>query len=119
MPTSGPADPAMRAEKPRCPRCDCRYAWGTTVCPRCHVGLELFDATAAPRQTTVFETADPLSSELVAGLLEAHGIPCRILGGGDIAHGGLGLRFVCVPAEQEAAAQAILDAEIGREPEAG
>jgi hypothetical protein len=95
------------------------FPWGTTVCPRCHVGLELPGARPAdePPQL-VFETWDRASADIVAGLLEAHGVPCQVRGDHDSIHAGLGslgVLRVLVRAADERRAQEILDAEIGRE----
>ena len=103
----------------RCPRCRREYPWGTTACPACHVGLELFaPVSPAPPDTAVFQTGDRPSADIVAGLLAAHGIPCTIRGTSDLVHvvlGRAGTWWVLVPAADEAQAQEILDAEIGRE----
>lgn len=103
----------------RCPRCRREYPWGTTACPACHVGLELFaPVSPASPDTAVFQTGDRPSADIVAGLLAAHGIPSIIRGPSDLVHivlGRAGTWWVLVPAAEEAQAQEILDAEIGRE----
>lgn len=105
----------------RCPSCRREYAWGTTVCPACHVALNLLgDRRPAAPDVIVFETGDRPSADIVAGLLAAHGVSCAIRGTADGAHVGLGWSGfwrVLVRAADEARAQAILDAEIGREAE--
>jgi hypothetical protein len=66
----------------------------------------------------VFQTGDRPSADIVAGLLAAHGIPSIIRGPSDLVHvvlGRAGTWWVLVPAVEEAQAQEILDAEIGRE----
>ena len=102
----------------RCTRCARTYAWGTTVCPACHVGLDSIGTGLRPaREALIFETGDQMSAEIVASLLSAHEVPCTLRGSGDAAHFGLaraGWWRVLVPADDEARAQAILDAEIGR-----
>lgn len=103
----------------QCPRCRREYPWGTTTCPVCHVGLELFapSRTVMP-DTPVFETGDRPSADIVAGLLGTQGIPCTIRGTDGILHAVLGRSgswWVLVPAADAARAQEILDAEIGRE----
>jgi hypothetical protein len=103
----------------RCPQCGREYAWGTTVCSACHVGLDLsstFDAVGP--DVVVFETGDRPSADIVAGLLTVHGLPCVIRGTDDTLHVGLGRAGywrVWVRATDEPYAQEILDAEIGRE----
>ncbi|MBI4537853.1 MAG: DUF2007 domain-containing protein [candidate division NC10 bacterium] len=65
----------------------------------------------------MFETWDRSSADIVAALLEAHGIPCLVRGDHDSIHAGLGslgVLRVLVPVTDEARAQEILDAEIGR-----
>jgi hypothetical protein len=66
----------------------------------------------------VFETGDRPSADIVAGLLTAHGVACAIRGTDDRLHvrlWGAGYWRVLVYARDEASAQEILDAEIGRE----
>jgi len=103
----------------RCPRCRREYPWGTTACPICHVGLELFaPVRPTPPDIAVFQTGDRPSADIVAGLLAAHGIPSTIRGTSDLVHvvlGRAGTWWVLVPAADEAQAQEILDVEIGRE----
>lgn len=103
----------------RCPRCGAAYPWGTTVCPACHVGLELGRPERLDRPTAlVFETWDRPSVDIVVSLLEAHGVRCLVRGTQDTTHFGIGpANFwrVFVPASDEQRAQEILDAEIGRE----
>jgi hypothetical protein len=68
----------------------------------------------------VFETGDRPSADIVAGLLTAQGIPCAIRGTDDRLRVGLGWAgywWVLVQASDEARAQEILDAEIGRQAE--
>jgi hypothetical protein len=88
------------------------------VCPHCHVGLELPGAPSAEEPLRlVFETWDRASADIVAGLLESHGIRCRVRGDHDSIHAGLGslgVLRVLVWAADEPQAQEILDAEIGR-----
>jgi hypothetical protein len=107
----------MSAVEGRCPSCQKRYAWGTTVCPDCHVGLELSGGRAPEEPTRlVFETWDRSSADIVAGLLEAHDIPCLVRGDHDSIHAGLGslgVLRVLVLARDESRAQEVLDAEIG------
>jgi len=103
----------------RCPSCRREYPWGTTVCPSCHVALELVrgPAPAAP-EVIVFETGNRPSADIVAGLLAAHGLDCAIRGTDDGVHAGLwwsGYWHVLVRAADELRAQAILDTEIGHE----
>lgn len=109
----------MRARESRCPRCARKYPWGTTVCPDCHVGLELTaDPPPVAPNVVVFETGDRPSADIVAGLLTAHGLPCVIRGTDDrLRIGPWWPEFwrVFVRASDEAKAQEILDAEIGRE----
>jgi hypothetical protein len=109
----------MARRDPRCPRCATVYAWGTTVCPRCHVGLDLLAARPEERPTAlVFESWDRPSVDIVVSLLEAHGVPCLVRGTHDTVHFGIGpANFwrVFVPTSDEPRAQEILDAEIGRE----
>jgi hypothetical protein len=72
----------------------------------------------ASPDTAVFQTGDRPSADIVAGLLAAHGIPSIIRGPSDLVHvvlGRVGTWWVLVPAAEEAQAQEILDAEIGRE----
>ncbi len=109
----------MLGRRGRCPACHRRYPWGATVCPTCHVALDLAGspATAAP-DVVVFETGDRASADIVAGLLTAHGLACAIRGTGDGVHTGLafaGYWHVLVRAADEPQAQAVLDAEIGGE----
>jgi Putative prokaryotic signal transducing protein len=105
----------------RCPRCGRAYPWGTTVCPTCHVALDLAsDPPVAAPAVVVFQTGDRPSADIVAGLLMAHGLSCAIRGTDDAAHGvsgWTGYWHVVVRNADEATAQAILDAEIGREAE--
>jgi hypothetical protein len=105
----------------RCPSCGRQYTWGATVCPACHVGLDLSQSpTSASPEVAVFETGDRPSADIVAGLLSVHDLPCVIRGTDDALHAGLGRTGywrVWVRAADEASAQAILDAEIGREAE--
>ena len=108
----------MPPRDPRCTRCARTYAWGTTVCPVCHVGLDL-TGTGLPRasEVPVFETGDGTSAEIVVSLLSAHEVPCTLRKSGEAAHFGLGRTGwwrVLVQAADETRAQAILDAEIGR-----
>lgn len=107
---------------PQCPRCRRRYPWGSTVCPDCHVALDLFVEPAPDRPPVpVFETSDRASVDIVAGLLETNGVGTWILGHEDPIHFGIGpsgFWRVCVRPEDEPRAQAILDAEIGADPEA-
>jgi hypothetical protein len=95
------------------------YPWGTTVCPACHVGLDLSGAQAEERPATlIFETWDRPSAGIVTALLEAHGVACLVRGTQDTIHFGIGpANFwrVFVRAVDEPRAQEILDAEIGRE----
>lgn len=103
----------------RCPRCHITYPWGTTVCPTCHVGLQLpGDETRERPATLIFETCDRPSVDIVVSLLEARGVPCLVRGTGDTTLFGIGpANFwrVFVRASDEHEAQEILDAEIGRE----
>ena len=105
----------------RCPSCRRQYPWGTTVCPACHVALELVRSpTPAAPEVIVFETGDRASADIVAGLLNAHGLPCVIRGtdgGGHVGIGWSGYWHVLVRVADEPQAQAILDAEIGGEAE--
>jgi hypothetical protein len=109
----------MFRRRGRCPSCRRHYPWGTTVCPVCHVGLDLAGGPApAPPEAIVFETGDRASADIVAGLLAAHGLVCAIRGSDDGLHGGFswsGYWHVLVRAADEPRAQAILDAEIGGE----
>ena len=110
----------MARQLPRCPRCRKGFPWGTTVCPGCHIGLEVFASGGLLQETAVFETADRPSADIVAGLLTAHGVPCTIRGTDNLSHMGMGrtgLWRVFVASAEEPAAQEILDAEIGREEE--
>jgi hypothetical protein len=106
----------------RCPRCAVTYPWGTTVCPACHVGLDLAGGGSGERPTTlIFEAWGRPSVDVVVSLLEAHGVPCLVRGTHDSTHFGIGpANFwrVFVRAADEPRAQDILDAEIGREDEA-
>jgi hypothetical protein len=83
------------------------------------VALDLLaDPRPAALDVVVFETGDRPSADIVAGLLAAHGISTAIRGTADGAHAGLwwsGYWHVVVRAADEARAQTILDAEIGRE----
>jgi hypothetical protein len=102
----------------RCPGCARTYAWGTTVCPVCHVGLDFTGPGLRPApEVLIFETGDQMSAEIVIALLSAHEVPCTLRGSGDAAHFGLGRagwwRVLVLP-EDEELAQEILDAEIGR-----
>jgi len=111
----------MPSQNARCPRCERTYPWGTTVCPACHVGLDLNtdEAREAP-VALVFETWDRPSVDMVVSLLEAHGVSCLVRGTHDTTHFGIGpANFwrVFVRASDEQQAQEILDAEIGREDE--
>ena len=105
----------------RCPRCTATYPWGTTVCPACHVALEMAGSETESRPTVrIFETWDRPSADIVAGLLEANGVTCLVRGTADATHFGIGppgFWRVYVQASDEARAQEILDAEIGREEE--
>jgi len=111
----------MSRQGGRCSSCRRQYPGGTTVCPACHVALDLFGGPPpAASEVVVFETGDRLSADIVAGLLAAHGLACAIRGTNDGVHVGLwwsGYWHVLVRAVDEAQAQAILDAEIGREAE--
>jgi hypothetical protein len=106
----------MFRRRGRCPSCRREYPWGTTVCPACHLALDLArnPAPTAP-DAVVFETGDRASADIVAGLLTAHGLVCAIRGTDDGVHVGLasGYWHVLVRAADEPRAQAILDAEIG------
>jgi hypothetical protein len=109
----------MSKRTARCPRCRLAYTWGATVCPACHVALDLFSdpAPGAPA-VAVFETGDHASADIVAGLLGAHGLACAIRGTDDAVHVGrwwAGYWHILVRSADAAQAQAILDAEIGRE----
>jgi len=76
------------------------------------------DAPAAAPDVVVFETGDRPSADIVAGLLAAHGLTCVIRGTDNrlnIALRWAGYWRVLVRADDEARAQEILDAEIGRE----
>jgi len=78
------------------------------------------DPPVAAPAVVVFETGDRPSADIVAGLLTAHGLSCAIRGTDDAVHGGSGWTgywHVVVRNADEATAQAILDAEIGREAE--
>jgi len=82
------------------------------------VGLELPGSRAADEPLRLlFETWDRASADIVASLLEAHGIRCLVRGDHDSIHAGLGslgVLRVLVGAADEPQAQEILDAEIGR-----
>ena len=112
----------MPHAKARCPRCSATYPYGTTVCPSCHVALELPGSEGeSPRTILVFETWDRPSADIVVGLLESNDVPCLLRGTADTTHFGIGppgFWRVYVRATDETRAQEILDAEIGRE-EAG
>jgi hypothetical protein len=107
----------MSRSEPRCPRCVRTYPWGTTVCPACHVGLDLSGVGGRPSpEVVVFETGDRTSADIVVSLLRAHGVACDQRGIGESVHLGLGRTGswrVLVLAADEALAQSILDAEIG------
>lgn len=109
----------MARSEGRCPRCGAQYPWGTTVCPACHVALDLAGRGATERPAAlVFESWDRPSVDVVVALLEAHGVPCLVRGTQDATHFGIGpANFwrVFVRAADEPMAQEILDAEIGRE----
>lgn len=109
----------MARQGGRCPRCHATYAWGVTVCPACHVSLDLTGGETRERPTAlIFETWDRPSVDVVVSLLEAHGLPCLVRGTQDTTHFGIGpTNFwrVFVRASDERMAQEILDAEIGRE----
>ena len=109
----------MARRDARCPQCHASYPWGTTVCPACHVGLDLLGGEPRARPTAlIFETWDRHSVEVVVSLLEAHGVPCLVRGSDDTMHFGMGpLNFwrIFVQASDEPVVQDILDAEIGRE----
>ena len=112
----------MFGRRGRCPSCHRRYPWGTTVCPICHVALDLAGSPAATApDVVVFETGHRASADIVAGLLAAHGLACAVRGTDDGVHAGLswsGYWHVLVRAADEPQAQAVLDAEIGGEAEA-
>ena len=109
----------MARHNPRCPRCEQTYPWGTTVCPTCHVGLDLSGGEVRePPMALIFETRDRPSVDMVVSLLKAHGVTCLVRGIHDTMHFGIGpANFwrVFVRASDEQSAQEILDAEIGRE----
>jgi hypothetical protein len=109
----------MARRDARCPQCHAVYSWGTTVCPACHVGLDLSGGKPRGRPTVlIFETWDRPSADVVASLLEANGVPCLVRGSEDAMHFGIGpadFWRVFVQASDEPVAQEILDAEIGRE----
>ena len=68
----------------------------------------------------IFETWDRPSADIVVGLLEANGVTCLVRGTADTTHFGIGppgFWRVYGRASDEARAQEILDAEIGREEE--
>ena len=72
----------MARRDARCPQCHASYPWGTTVCPACHVGLDLLGGEPRARPTAlIFETWDRPSVDVVVSLLEAHGLRCLILRG--------------------------------------
>jgi hypothetical protein len=102
-----------------CPRCHARYPWGTTVCPTCHVSLELSGNQSRARPSAlIFESWDRPSVDVVVSLLEAHGVPCLVRGSENTTHFGIGPASfwrIFVPASDEQTAQEILDAEIGRD----
>ncbi len=109
----------MARRDARCPQCTTIYPWGTTVCPSCHVGLELPGGEPQGRPTVlIFETWDRPSVDVVVSLLEAHGVPCLVRGSMDTMHFGIGptgfWRVFVLPSDEQVA-QEILDAEIGRE----
>ncbi|MBI2162844.1 MAG: DUF2007 domain-containing protein [candidate division NC10 bacterium] len=109
----------MSRPEARCPQCAAAYPWGTTVCPTCHVGLELTGSAVRQRPTAlIFETWDRPSVDVVVSLLEAHGVSCLVRGTGDTIHFGIGPASfwrVFVRPSDERFAQEILDAEIGQE----
>ncbi len=109
----------MTRHAARCPQCGATYPWGTTVCPSCHVSLELTGRERPqPHTVLIFETWDRPSADVVVALLEVHGVTCLVRGTHDTIHFGLGpANFwrVFVRASEEGRAQEILDAEIGRE----
>jgi len=111
----------MLRRRDLCPSCRRRYPWGTTVCPICHVALELAgDRARTAPDVVVFETGDRASADIVVGLLTTHGLACVVRGTADSVHAGLswsGYWHVLVRAADEPRAQAILDAEIGGEAE--
>ena len=108
----------MFRRDPPCPKCNRTYPCGTTVCPACHVALDLSGTTRrSSPEVAIFETGDRTSADIVVSLLRAHEIPCMLRGNGDGVHlgfGGTGSWRVVVQAADEAQAQAILDAEIGQ-----
>ena len=109
----------MAHQDARCPQCHSTYPWGVTVCPTCHVGLDLAGNETRERPAAlIFETWDRLSVDVIVSLLEAQGVPCLVRGTDDTAHFGIGPASfwrVFVRASDERVAQEILDAEIGRE----
>jgi len=111
----------MFRRRGRCPSCRRQYPWGTTVCPACHVALDLVrDPAPAAPEVTVFEMGDRASADIVAGLLAAHGLVCATRGTDDGVHAGLswsGCWHVLVLDADAPRAQTILDAEIGGEAE--
>ena len=111
----------MLRRRDLCPSCRRRYPWGTTVCPICHVALELAgDRARTAPDVVVFETGDRASADIVVGLLTTHGLACVVRGTADGVHAGLSWSeywHVLVRAADEPRAQAILDAEIGGEAE--
>lgn len=109
----------MARHNARCPRCEQTYPWGTTVCPTCHVGLDLSGGEVRePPMALIFETWDRPSVDMVVSLLEAHGVTCLVRGTHDTTHFGIGPASfwrVFVRPLDERRAQEVLDAEIGRE----
>jgi hypothetical protein len=108
----------MAHQNARCPRCHRTFPWGTTVCPACHIGLDLNwnEAREAPA-ALIFETGDRPSVDMVVSLLEAHGVTCVVRGAQDTIHFGIGpgnFWQVFVRTSDEKHAQEILDVEIGR-----
>jgi hypothetical protein len=83
------------------------------------VGLDLTGGETRERPAAlIFETWDRPSVDVVVSLLEAHGVSCLVRGTSDTAHLGISpANFwrVFVRTSDEAVAQEILDAEIGRE----
>jgi hypothetical protein len=109
----------MARQDASCPHCHGRYPWGTTVCPACHVGLDLPGGEARERPSAlIFESWDRPSVDVVVSLLEAHGVSCLVRGSEETTHFGIGPASfwrIFVPASDEQTAQEILDAEIGRD----